>query len=120
MSDALEEWEPERPAVGIPELDLDRDWILDTERGYLEQLNAYRRHGPAHRDTAPLVLSERLCGCGCGRSLAPHGGAGSVLLGCAPHERAKSAMTVHGKRATNVRRTGASRLVLNAASRSIS
>jgi hypothetical protein len=70
ISDALEEWEPEEPEVEIPEPDLDHDWILDTGRDYLEQLNAYRRHGPAHRDTNPLVLRERVCACGCGRSLA--------------------------------------------------
>jgi hypothetical protein len=69
VDDALEEWEPEEPQVEIPEPDLDRDWILNTDRDYLDQLNAYRRHGPAHHDTAPLVLSERLCRF-CGKSLA--------------------------------------------------
>lgn len=67
---ALDEWEPDDPEVEVPEVDLDRDWILDTERDYLTQLDAYRRHGQAHRDTEPLVLTERLCGCGCGESLA--------------------------------------------------
>ena len=69
VDDALREWEPDPVEVDVPDLDLDRDWILDTERDYLTQLNAYRRHGPAHRDTKPLVLSERVCGCGCGTSL---------------------------------------------------
>ena len=44
--------------------------ILDTTRDYFTQLDSYRRHGPAHRDTEPLVLRERLCACGCGASLA--------------------------------------------------
>ena len=69
-ADAVAEWEPDVSEVDVPEVDLDRDWILDTERDYLAQLNAYRQHGPAHRDTEPLVLSERLCVCGCGDSLA--------------------------------------------------
>ena len=70
MDAAVDEWEPDVSDVEVPEIDLDRDWILDTGRDYLTQLNAYRRHGPAHRDTEPLVLSERVCGCGCGESLA--------------------------------------------------
>lgn len=72
VDDALAEWEPDPVEVDVPDLDLDtdRDWILDTERDYLTQLNAYRQHGPAHHETKPLVVSERLCGCGCGASLA--------------------------------------------------
>lgn len=41
--------------------DLDRDWILDPERGYIEQLNAYRRHSAAHHDSTPLTLQARKC-----------------------------------------------------------
>jgi hypothetical protein len=66
---AVAEWEPDPVEIDVPDLDLDRDWILDTERDYLTQLNAYRKHGPAHRDTEPLVLTERMCACGCGTSL---------------------------------------------------
>ena len=68
--DAIDGWEPEVPEIEVPEVDFDRDWILDTDRDYLTQLNAYRRHGAAHRDPEPLVLTERLCACGCGESLA--------------------------------------------------
>jgi hypothetical protein len=70
VDNAIDEWEPEVSEAEVPEVDLDRDWILDTERDYWTQLNAYRRHGAAHRDPEPLVLTERLCACGCGESLA--------------------------------------------------
>jgi hypothetical protein len=42
------------------------DWLLDTDRGYIEQLNAYRRHEPIHRRRPPLEVSARegclICG----------------------------------------------------------
>lgn len=55
-----------QPEVEAP--DLHRDWILDPKRGYLEQLNAYRRHAPAHLDRTPITLSERTCQ-SCGGSM---------------------------------------------------
>ena len=47
------------PEVEVP--DLKRDWILDPDREYLAQLNAYRRHSATHHDSTPLQLSERRC-----------------------------------------------------------
>ncbi len=35
-----------------------RDWLLDTDREYVEQLNAYRRHEPIHRRRSQLALTE--------------------------------------------------------------
>jgi hypothetical protein len=38
------------------------DWLLDPDRDYLEQLEAYRRHEPEHRRRPPLgELRERRC-----------------------------------------------------------
>jgi hypothetical protein len=69
--DALaESFAPDLPEPPQGSVDLDgRDWLLDTERGYVEQLNAYRRHEPVHRRRPPLDLVERACAT-CGGSLA--------------------------------------------------
>jgi hypothetical protein len=56
---------PELP-VGYVDLDEDgRDWLLDTDREFEEQLNAYRRHEPVHRRRPELEFIEPTCeGCG--------------------------------------------------------
>jgi hypothetical protein len=61
---------PEQPS-GWVDVDEDaRDWLLNTEREYVEQLNAYRRHEPSHRHRPPLELIEPTCACGCGKPVA--------------------------------------------------
>ena len=59
---------PELPE-GYVELDSGRDWLLDTDREFEDQLNAYRRHEPVHRRRPQLGLdgSSALCACGCGQ-----------------------------------------------------
>jgi hypothetical protein len=90
LNAALDEIEPERRGLeaeiravvegfdpellGLPDgyvdLDGDRDWLLDTDREYEEQLNAFRRHEPIHRRRPPLVLTEPTCEF-CGDPLPP-------------------------------------------------
>ena len=69
VSEAIEDWQPDEVEVDVPELDLERDWILDPDRDYLEQLNAYRRHGAAHRDRTPLDFAPRPPCLECGGSM---------------------------------------------------
>jgi hypothetical protein len=45
----------------FPEFVPEGDWLLDPRRSYIPQLNAYRRHRPAHQSRQPLVLVERKC-----------------------------------------------------------
>jgi hypothetical protein len=72
----IETFDPELPPLPEGEVDLDvRDWLLDTERDYEEQLNNYRWYEPVHRRRPQLDLEERVCQgcdgtCECGGSLA--------------------------------------------------
>ncbi len=88
---ALDEIEPERLALeteiaviakrfdptlpelphGVVDIDEDgRDWLLDTDREYVEQLNAYRRQEPIHRRRGELELVEPTCEW-CGDEIPP-------------------------------------------------
>ena len=58
--------EPDVEDLGLSEM----DWLLDTTRGYVEQLEAYRRHEPIHRRRPPLDLSLRPGCLECGGSMA--------------------------------------------------
>lgn len=73
MSDATDEateiaegFVADLPDPDIAEIDFGAiDWLLDTDRDYLEQLEAYRRFEPEHRRRAPIgdVVERRCAGC---------------------------------------------------------
>lgn len=74
----IEEFELDVPDPEVDPAGLDAiDWLLSTDRvsgrgpdGYVEQLNAYRRHEPEQRRRPPLVVGPRPpCKCGCGASM---------------------------------------------------
>jgi hypothetical protein len=68
--DALAEVDDELPLPDVYGPDMDAvDWLLDTGRGYVEQLAAYRRFEPEHRRRDPLVLEERAGCVGCGGNM---------------------------------------------------
>lgn len=72
VSDEIADWEPEEIEVEVPELEVPEDFdpILGSDRNYEEQINAYRRHGAAHRDLRPLDFAPRTCALpGCERTM---------------------------------------------------
>ena len=56
----VDAFEVELPEPEVEDLDLDGfDWLLDSKRPYIEQLNAYRRREPVHRRRPEIALVER-------------------------------------------------------------
>lgn len=58
----VDEYDADVPEPNVGDAPLDAiDWLLDTEREYLDQLNAYRAREPIHRRRPPLTLTRRTC-----------------------------------------------------------
>lgn len=62
-TEIADNYDDDLPDPDVSEIDFGAiDWLLDPDRDYVEQLDAYRRHEPVHRRRPPLgEITERRC-----------------------------------------------------------